>query len=51
MPAKGPALDLERVKEELRRQEGNVTATARALGVHRNQLRRLLDKSGSEENR
>lgn len=45
---KTPTLDLERVKEELQRHDGNVTATARALGVHRNQLRRLLGRSSED---
>ncbi|MCY1040104.1 sigma 54-interacting transcriptional regulator [Corallococcus sp. bb12-1] len=35
-----------RVVEALRQHEGNVAATARALGMHRTQLRRLLERHG-----
>lgn len=38
------AIDREAVERALREANGNVTAAARALGVHRNQLRRLLAK-------
>jgi transcriptional regulator with AAA-type ATPase domain len=37
-----PPPSKERIEEELRRQGGNVSATARALGVHRTQLRRWM---------
>jgi DNA-binding NtrC family response regulator len=33
-----------RIEEALRQNGGNVTATARALGMHRTQLRRLLER-------
>jgi DNA-binding NtrC family response regulator len=33
-----------RIEEALRQQGGNVAATARALGMHRTQLRRLLER-------
>jgi DNA-binding NtrC family response regulator len=33
-----------RIEEALRQHGGNVTATARALGMHRTQLRRLLER-------
>jgi DNA-binding NtrC family response regulator len=32
------------VEDALRRHGGNVTAAARALGMHRNQLRRLIER-------
>lgn len=32
------------IEEALRQNGGNVTATARALGMHRTQLRRLLER-------
>ncbi|NVJ25261.1 sigma 54-interacting transcriptional regulator [Myxococcus sp. AM011] len=35
-----------RLEEALRQQGGNVSATARALGLHRTQLRRLLRRHG-----
>jgi len=35
-----------RIEEALRQQGGNVAATARALGMHRTQLRRLLKRHG-----
>jgi transcriptional regulator with GAF, ATPase, and Fis domain len=35
-----------RIEEALRANAGNVTATARALGLHRNQLRRLIERHG-----
>jgi transcriptional regulator with GAF, ATPase, and Fis domain len=47
MPSRAPPLaDEERARIEaaLRQQGGNVTATARALGMHRTQLRRLMDR-------
>ncbi|MCU0683768.1 MAG: sigma 54-interacting transcriptional regulator [Polyangiaceae bacterium] len=34
----------ERIEEALRQQGGNVAATARALGMHRTHLRRLIDR-------
>jgi ActR/RegA family two-component response regulator len=34
--------DRERIEAALRKEQGNVTAAARALGMHRNQLRRWL---------
>jgi DNA-binding NtrC family response regulator len=35
-----------RIEDALRANAGNVTATARALGLHRNQLRRLIERHG-----
>src|SRR5262249_17974413 len=35
-----------RIEESLRLHTGNVAATARALGLHRTQLRRLIDRHG-----
>jgi DNA-binding NtrC family response regulator len=35
-----------RLEEALRQQGGNVSATARALGLHRTQLRRLMERLG-----
>jgi DNA-binding NtrC family response regulator len=35
-----------RIEEALRASGGNVAASARALGLHRNQLRRLLEREG-----
>ena len=35
-----------RIEEALRANGGNVTASARALGLHRTQLRRLLERHG-----
>jgi transcriptional regulator with GAF, ATPase, and Fis domain len=35
-----------RIEEVLRREEGNVAAAARALGMHRTQLRRLIGRHG-----
>jgi transcriptional regulator with GAF, ATPase, and Fis domain len=35
-----------RFEEALRQQGGNVSATARALGMHRTQLRRELERHG-----
>jgi DNA-binding NtrC family response regulator len=40
------APDRAAIESALRAQRGNVTAAARALGMHRNQLRRWLDKEG-----
>jgi transcriptional regulator with GAF, ATPase, and Fis domain len=37
---------LQRIVESLRTHAGNVSATARALGLHRTQLRRLLERHG-----
>jgi transcriptional regulator with GAF, ATPase, and Fis domain len=36
----------QRIEEALRANAGNVAATARALGLHRTQLRRLLERHG-----
>jgi DNA-binding NtrC family response regulator len=36
----------QRIEDALRANAGNVTATARALGLHRNQMRRLLERLG-----
>jgi transcriptional regulator with GAF, ATPase, and Fis domain len=36
----------QRIEEALRASGGNVAATARALGLHRTQLRRLLERYG-----
>jgi len=36
----------QRIEETLRAHAGNVAATARALGLHRTQLRRLLERHG-----
>lgn len=51
--SRGPAIvsaerlgDPERVRAVLRAEQGNVRAAARALGVHRNQLRRWLERAG-----
>ena len=41
-PGKGP--DRARIESELQRAQGNVAAAARALGVHRTQLRRWLQR-------
>ncbi len=42
-----PALpDRARIEEALQRVGGNISAAARALGLHRTQLRRLIDKLG-----
>jgi DNA-binding NtrC family response regulator len=44
-PKRAPAVDEEgrrRIEEALRENDGNVAASARALGLHRTQLRRLL---------
>ena len=34
------------VEEALRKSEGNISATARALGLHRTQLKRLIVRYG-----
>ncbi len=39
-----PLPELERIQDALRAHEGNVSAAARALGLHRNQIRRVLAK-------
>lgn len=44
--AKGPAPTDEEIARALDEQGGNVRGTARALGIHRNQLRRWLEKRG-----
>jgi DNA-binding NtrC family response regulator len=44
-----PRIDVawrQRIEDALRANAGNVTATARALGLHRNQMRRLLERHG-----
>jgi DNA-binding NtrC family response regulator len=46
-PTRARPLDADertRIEEALRQQGGNVAATARALGMHRTQLRRLLER-------
>lgn len=46
-PSRAKPLDADmraRIEETLRQQGGNVTATARALGMHRTQLRRLMER-------
>ncbi|MFP2909560.1 helix-turn-helix domain-containing protein, partial [Pyxidicoccus sp. 3LFB2] len=46
-PSRARGLDADersRIEEALRQHGGNVTATARALGMHRTQLRRLLER-------
>jgi DNA-binding NtrC family response regulator len=48
-PPRGKPLDDDeraRIEETLRQQGGNVTAAARALGLHRTQLRRLIERYG-----
>jgi len=35
-----------RIEEALRKQNGNIAGTARALGLHRTQLRRLIERHG-----
>ncbi|NRD64565.1 Fis family transcriptional regulator, partial [Corallococcus exiguus] len=48
-PARHRPLDEDersRVEQALRHHGGNVAATARALGMHRTQLRRLLERHG-----
>ncbi|QDE91482.1 Fis family transcriptional regulator [Myxococcus xanthus] len=48
-PARGKPLDeaeRARLEDALRANGGNVAATARALGMHRTQLRRLLERHG-----
>ncbi|WP_163992797.1 sigma 54-interacting transcriptional regulator [Pyxidicoccus caerfyrddinensis] len=49
VPSRAPPLEAEeqaRIEEALRQQGGNVAAAARALGMHRTQLRRLLARHG-----
>ena len=41
-----PQLDRAAVEAALARHDGNVSQTARALGLHRNQLRRLIERYG-----
>jgi len=44
-----PRIDVawrQRIEDALRANAGNVTAAARALGLHRNQMRRLLERHG-----
>ncbi|HEX2686485.1 MAG TPA: sigma 54-interacting transcriptional regulator [Kofleriaceae bacterium] len=44
-----PQVDLEwrrRIEDALRANTGNIAATARALGLHRTQLRRLIERHG-----
>ncbi|XYH98395.1 helix-turn-helix domain-containing protein [Sorangium sp. So ce1128] len=45
-PAQLPADEI--IEQALRREEGNVTRAARALGVHRNQLRRWLARNEAD---
>lgn len=40
-----------RIDQALRSHQGNVAATARALGLHRTQLRRLIDRYGIDPQR
>lgn len=40
-----------RIEQALRMQQGNVAATARALGLHRTQLRRLIERHGIDPQR
>jgi len=50
--ASAPAApDREAVEQALRRERGNISRAARALGLHRTQLRRLLAKLGIEARR
>ncbi len=42
----GPELTREAIETALRAEQGNVTRAARALGMHRNQLRRWITKNG-----
>jgi transcriptional regulator with GAF, ATPase, and Fis domain len=44
-----PRIDVawrQRIEDALRANGGNITAAARALGLHRNQMRRLLERHG-----
>ena len=43
-PAPQPELSREAIEAGLKREQGNVTRAARALGMHRNQLRRWLTR-------
>ncbi|HET7502112.1 MAG TPA: sigma 54-interacting transcriptional regulator [Kofleriaceae bacterium] len=45
-----PAQQRQRIEEALRANAGNVAATARALGLHRTQLRRLIERYGIRDN-
>ncbi len=44
--APGPEITRELIEAALRAEQGNVTRAARALGMHRNQLRRWISKNG-----
>jgi DNA-binding NtrC family response regulator len=49
VPKRIPQMDIEwqrRIEDALRANAGNVTAAARALGLHRTQLRRLIERHG-----
>lgn len=46
IPRLGGIPDRRRIEEELARASGNVSAAARVLGLHRTQLRRLIEKQG-----
>ncbi|WP_437548074.1 sigma 54-interacting transcriptional regulator [Sorangium sp. So ce367] len=49
LPSRAPPLDAgerARIEAALREQGGNVRAAARALGMHRTQLRRLIERHG-----
>src|SRR5262249_5291256 len=45
-PGVSPELSREAIESALRADQGNVTRAARALGMHRNQLRRWIAKHG-----
>jgi ActR/RegA family two-component response regulator len=48
-PRRAPRVDdgeRRRIEDVLRHYDGNVSATARALGLHRNQLRRAIERYG-----
>ena len=47
-PAAGPRPSDEQIVEALQREAGNVSRAARALGMHRNQLRRWLARRGTD---
>ncbi len=47
-PAAGPKPSDEQILEVLKREAGNVSRAARALGMHRNQLRRWLARRGAD---
>ncbi|MBP6609222.1 MAG: hypothetical protein KA258_06580, partial [Deltaproteobacteria bacterium] len=43
--------DYARIEQALRSHQGNVAGTARALGLHRTQLRRLIERYGLDPQR